>query len=340
MPDITYYIALPDGSERQANAAGITEEIKNGTITVDTPLWREGWSEWRKCGTLPEFHHLFKTAAVPPPSPYKATRRTKRLRKHAVFGTTIVVFIASVIVCFLYCSNDTEGRENGEQSVQSGGKRKQGNDLVNVKEGERLTALKEAIIKKDLLRVKALLKKGADANAVMKNNDGDEVPMLAFALDVGDAPIVQALLDAGADANAMAKLDGEEMPMLFFPIAEKNEKIIKALLDAGANANSSIKEDGENIPLLYMVIGAKESSSLKRLLAAGADANQRSGNKARTPLMYACHMGSDACVKVLLQAGANIFAKDNDGVTALMIAEERGEEPCAKLIREAACRQR
>ena len=328
MPDIIYHIASPDGSERQANAAGIAGEISNGTITVDTPLWREGWAEWRMCGTLPEFQHLFKPAAVPPPSPYR-TPPPPRTGKYDTWKRVLIWAIVGFGIFSIGYFGCAVKKLDSISPVLKGG-------VTNL-------SLADAVCNNDLPRVIALLNKGADANAVLKVN-GMDMPMLACALikDNVDETIVKALLDAGANANAVVRRDGDELPMLACALVKDNvdETNVKALLDAGANANAVMRRDGDELPMLYAAITKKDASSLKILLDAGADANLRLGNRARTPLMIACTVGGEACVKVLLQAGANIYAKDNEGYTALMIAEAWGEEACARLIRDAASRQR
>ncbi len=58
---------------------------------------------------------------------------------------------------------------------------------------------------------------------------------------------------------------------------------------------------------------------------SGAAASAASGAVGQTPLFYACASGRLALVKALIDGGANVnFARKEDGVTALMIAAEKG----------------
>ena len=61
------------------------------------------------------------------------------------------------------------------------------------------------------------------------------------------------------------------------------------------------------------------SSSVIQLLKSGADVNAKN-NEGVTPLMVASGTGNKTILDILLSAGADVNATSNDGVTALMLA--------------------
>ena len=69
-------------------------------------------------------------------------------------------------------------------------------------------------------------------------------------------------------------------------------------------------------------------------LAAG----QAGSNSLDYQLISAAYNGDTTVVQQLLEKGANIEAKDNDGDTALKAAERKGNTEIVKLLREKGAR--
>lgn len=113
-----------------------------------------------------------------------------------------------------------------------------------------------------------------------------------------------------------------------------DEAAICAALEQGADPNSANERDADET-VLYFAAKAGHAGCVAALLAAGADV-ERGGNDGWTPLMHAVNAGERECTEVcrlLLDAGANIAAVDNNGRTALDLAvecvktaEEEGED--------------
>jgi hypothetical protein len=83
------------------------------------------------------------------------------------------------------------------------------------------------------------------------------------------------------------------------------------------------------------LIGAARSGdaqAIARLLAHGADANQRWGVNGWTPLMHAIHKNQQASVEALLSGGADVNARGNQGITALMMAAGYGYADIVQLL--------
>jgi N-acyl-D-amino-acid deacylase len=88
---------------------------------------------------------------------------------------------------------------------------------------------------------------------------------------------------------------------------------VKLLLDRGANPN--LRNASGATPLHWAV---PDAAKAKLLLAAGADANARSTNLQRTPLLVAAsYPGSTEVLRLLLEHGADIHARDRSGMHAL-----------------------
>jgi ankyrin repeat protein len=79
--------------------------------------------------------------------------------------------------------------------------------------------------------------------------------------------------------------------------------------------------------------GTRDIELAQGLLEEGADVNARD-NDGRTALMEACDAGFLDVVKLLLQKGAEVNAQDRYGWTALMEASYKGHLPVVTLLLE------
>ena len=199
---------------------------------------------------------------------------------------------------------------------------------------------------------------------------------LHFAAMEGRAEVVQVLIDAGARIEA--KDDSERSPLFEAiagcedgNVAREDEKlaIVKMLVKAGAdvcvtnnvgftcliealrfrhseivrylaglpevNVNYANPEPGMmgaggRTALHYAVVWSVPEG-VQVLIDAGADIEAKDED-GRRPLHYACEGEELAVVKVLIKAGADVCATDNDGTTCLMEAAGSGHTKTVRYL--------
>jgi ankyrin repeat protein len=130
------------------------------------------------------------------------------------------------------------------------------------------------------------------------------------AIQKGDTPSVKRLLNQGVDANAQ---DSEGTPALMAATLYAGADCVKLLLDRGANPNHPNAVGAT--PLMWAV---PDIAKVKLLISSGADVNARSTNLQRTPLLIAAsYPGSVEVLQLLVDHGADLHAKDRNGIHAL-----------------------
>ena len=112
--------------------------------------------------------------------------------------------------------------------------------------------------------------------------------------------------------------------------------LVKTAIESGVDINKlyNIESTDDQTPLLWYA-SKDDYTSLKivqLLLKNGADVDN--GNSIGvTPLMQACHEGSEETAALLLKYNANVEAKDSDGRTAIFYAVTRHVSPSDDFVK-------
>ncbi len=266
-----------------------------------------------------------------------------------------------------------EAAENGD-FAQVKALIKAGADVNAVSDPRDWTALDWAVYKTDLEMVKALLKAGAHVHG----------RAMEIALREGCIPVARAMLSApGADLtrrpqtpdfvslfmgfqgprSVAREVSQKDTPLLMLT---DHQDLLQAMIKAGADVKAKNPKGDTALHyaaagVLYEIEPRNEtwckaqprlrqcplcaqcdcSDPLKRialLLKAGADIDAQN-NQGKTPLMYAAQFLLVDAVRALVKAGADVSLKDKDGKTALELisGDSQAEaQEIQKLLEDAA----
>ncbi|MDN7245557.1 ankyrin repeat domain-containing protein [Planococcus shenhongbingii] len=159
----------------------------------------------------------------------------------------------------------------------------------------------------------------------MKKQRGEMV----WAIFYGQTDKVRKLIRKGADVN---EADDSGFTPLRWAVQEGQLDIVQLLLSHGADINA-IDEEGQTP--LYQAAADGNSELVEYLLDNGADIDL-SGDGVTPLIIASCYFDSNQLetVKLLVERGADIHAKDNEGQTALFYAEEYGIDDVTSFLKE------
>ena len=145
----------------------------------------------------------------------------------------------------------------------------------------------------------------------------------------GSSEEVALLLKAKADVNAR---NSSGQTALMVNAMQGDVSITKLLLKGGADVDA--RDKNQNTALMW---SAKEgyASVATELLGHGANVNamfKDSNGSERTALIWSALKGHASVTKVLLENGADLDIKDENGKTALSIAEFYGKTNVVKVL--------
>jgi ankyrin repeat protein len=156
-----------------------------------------------------------------------------------------------------------------------------------------------------------LLARGADPNG-----PGADWTHLSYACARGDAPLVRLLLDAGADPN--------DNDSLYHSVEPADDACLRLLLEHDAVVDET--------SALHHALDFERLEPVRLLLEHGGDPNE---SRDWPALHHAVMRGrSPAFVRLLVEHGANVGARDGHGRTAYQHAIRRGRADLADTLQE------
>jgi uncharacterized protein len=185
-------------------------------------------------------------------------------------------------------------------------------------------------------------------------SDGSEDVLAA--IEAGDAEALRELIasnpslaegvdEAGVSVLLQAKYRGENDLVeilraakpaldLFEAAALGEDARVSELLDAEPYRVSGLSADG--FSLLHLAVFFAHPSTAQLLLDRDADVNAEADNSSHVQPLHSAAAGRSAeCVRVLLDAGADVDARQHGGYTALMEAALQGNEEMVRALIDA-----
>lgn len=222
---------------------------------------------------------------------------------------------------------------------------------VNLAPKDGAHALMMAVKQEDEILTRRLIDQGADVHHVAR----DGMCALRIAVLRGNQPIARRLLNAGANVSApfankekpaeMAERQGHTELAAYLKKREKRLAACMDILEVVARGDlARIKEIVVQVPQsvnvhskrsrwtpLLIAVRAEELEIAQTLLDHGADVHTRS-NDGKSAIAYAVDTSNLAMVKVLLEGGARIDQVDLEGTDLRSYAVEQREDAIVQFL--------
>ncbi len=164
------------------------------------------------------------------------------------------------------------------------------------------------------------------AKRMLAGNEHPPAALLVSALSAsarsGNTEMLEFLLGKGADVNGQGGDDEDSETVLMSAVQSGRAEMVRAVLEQHPIIDAKDR-NGATALMRSMQLRDREAQTeliVNLLISAGANVNARQ-NDGQTPLFSAC--GFEKAVKPLVQAGADVNAQDIGGRTALMLCTRR-----------------
>jgi len=229
---------------------------------------------------------------------------------------------------------------------------------VNAVAVDGTTALHWAVRAEDIDTADALIRAGAQVKTASRHG----VTPLYLAADLGNAAMIRRLIAAGADANG-SDISGDTV--LMAAVRSGRTDAVRAVLDAGAQVNTAEPQVGHTA--LMWAVRENHPELVSLLLARGAslELKTRTGDRpavrppgagggshgvgivrggvppqgeqppapgGMTALSFAAREGRLEAARLLIDAGADVNARESNGISLLVMAITNRHTPVAALL--------
>lgn len=183
---------------------------------------------------------------------------------------------------------------------------------------KKMEALEVAIVEENLAGVQQLVR---EHPLLVRAEDDHRQTPLHFAAREANMAAAQFLLHCSADVNTQDKWGRTPLFAAIYeePLVMDRVPIVTLLLENRANVNA--QDEAGDTPLHMAAYG--ETEVVKVLLEHGADVNAVDA-AGETPLHKAVQYPEYKVVQELLRHGGLKTLRNNQGLTAVQIAEKRG----------------
>ncbi|MBV2169103.1 MAG: ankyrin repeat domain-containing protein [Bdellovibrio sp.] len=188
----------------------------------------------------------------------------------------------------------------------------------------KVKAVLEAAETGDAEKFNALLKdKTIDLNA---QDETGMTPLMSAALG-GNVDMVKKLLAKKVKLELKNQVGDTALA-----VALTNDQLdsAKVLINAGANVDLIVA--GENKDTLLMRAASNNADITALILKKNKGLINKTNKLGETALMQSVRFGNNDSVKMLLKAGADVKAKNKEGLSALDIAKKSSNEEAIKLL--------